>query len=96
VERESGRRAEYYAGVGDYIARCSHVLILLWDGLHNEKLGGTGWVKVRRDYWVARANREGSDLAPPGYVQAVHIVTPRLATAQPSEGRPSIKVHFGV
>ena len=39
----SNHRAEKYAVVGDYIARWSHVLILLWDGRDNEKIGGTAW-----------------------------------------------------
>lgn len=86
---QSGRRAEYYAAVGDYIARHSNVLILLWDGIQNEKLGGTGWVKVRRDYWMARASQDASTVPPPGYLDTVQIVTPRLA----SEPKPTIGIH---
>src|SRR3954454_12699120 len=48
-------RDRQYAAVGDYIAQASHVLILLWDGEQNDKVGGTGWVKTRRDFWLAHS-----------------------------------------
>src|SRR5205809_6215324 len=48
----TGSRASKYAAVGDYIARQSNVLILLWDGQDNSKLGGTAWVKKRRKHWI--------------------------------------------
>ena len=70
-------RVSKYAAVGDYIARRSHVLILLWDGQNNEKVGGTAWVKKRRGHWEDLAKAEGG--APPmfGYVGTIQIVTPR-------------------
>jgi hypothetical protein len=78
---KSDLRSERYADVGDYIARRSHVLILLWDGHDNEKMGGTAWVKKRREHWINLSKTGGS--APPifGYVGTIHIVTPRLADA---------------
>ena len=80
----SNLRAGKYAVVGDYIARRSHVLILLWDGRDNEKIGGTAWVKKRREDWI-RASKAGGN-APPlfGYAGTIHIVTPRLANPEPS------------
>src|SRR3977135_1859796 len=48
---DSNRRTQRYAAVGDLIARASHVLLLLWDGRDNEKVGGTAWVKKRREHW---------------------------------------------
>jgi hypothetical protein len=69
-------RAQKYAAVGDYIARKSHVLILLWDGQHNQKVGGTSWVKTRREEWM----REGMAPDVYGYVATVHVVTPRETT----------------
>src|ERR1043166_4002960 len=80
-EPKSDRRSEKYAAVGDYIARRSHVLILLWDGQDNEKLGGTAWVKKRREHWVNLSKSGGS--APPifGYAGTIQIVTPRVANA---------------
>ncbi|HEX4630869.1 MAG TPA: hypothetical protein VH188_07865 [Chthoniobacterales bacterium] len=81
-EPQSDRRSEKYAAVGDYIARRSHVLILLWDGQDNKKIGGTSWVKKRREHWMTLSKSERG--APPifGYVGTIHIVTPRVANAQ--------------
>ncbi|HJQ69272.1 MAG TPA: hypothetical protein VKA70_09880, partial [Blastocatellia bacterium] len=39
-----GERNEQYAQVGAYIARHSHILIALWDGLPPEKVGGTAQI----------------------------------------------------
>lgn len=87
-EVKRDRRSEKYAAVGDYIARRSHVLILLWDGRDNEKIGGTAWVKKRREYWVERSKAEGN--TPPlfGYAGTIHILSPRIATAgqRPTSG----------
>jgi len=82
-------RAAKYAAVGDYIARRSHVLILLWDGQHNEKVGGTVWVKKRREYWEDLAKTGGG--APPvfGYAGTLQIVTPRRGDAA---RRPKIEI----
>ncbi|HKP92635.1 MAG TPA: hypothetical protein VJS88_01970, partial [Chthoniobacterales bacterium] len=88
----SDARDRKYAAVGDYIARMSHVLILLWDGEQNEKLGGTGWVKMRRDYWAKRAGTEPSELSAPGYLPAIHIVTPRAAHAHAGPANPRIEL----
>ena len=81
-----------YAAVGDYIARMSHVLILLWDGRQNEKLGGTGWVKMRRDYWAKRAPTGPSVPGPPGYLPTIHIVTPREANTEKGQTKPRIEL----
>jgi hypothetical protein len=88
TEAESDRRSEKYAGVGDYIARRSHVLILLWDGQDNEKVGGTAWVKKRREHWINVSKTGGS--SPPifGYAGTIQIVTPRVANAH----RPIIEI----
>jgi hypothetical protein len=77
---DSEIRARKYAAVGEFIARESHVLILLWDGRDNQKVGGTAWVKKRREHWIKAAVQKGT--APPifGYAGTVHVVTPR-ATA---------------
>jgi hypothetical protein len=82
-------RAGKYAMVGDYIARRSHILILLWDGQDNEKMGGTAWVKKRREHWINLSKTGGS--APPifGYVGTIHIVTPRVAN---SDRPPTIEI----
>jgi len=47
----SADRSQKYAAVGEYIAQKSNVLIFLWDGQDNQKLGGTAWVKNRREHW---------------------------------------------
>ena len=83
-------RARSYASVGDFIARKSHVLILLWDGKQNAKLGGTGWVKQRREHWMEVAEKEGGELTPPGYLETIQIVTPRLA----GEGKEQPRVEI--
>jgi hypothetical protein len=89
TEPKSALRSEKYADVGDYIARRSHLLILLWDGQDNEKMGGTAWVKKRREHWINLSKTGGS--APPsfGYAGTIQIVTPRLTNAHP---RPKIEI----
>jgi hypothetical protein len=83
---DSQVRAQKYAAVGDFIARRSHVLILLWDGRDNQKVGGTAWVKKRREHWIKVVGQEGTAPGVFGYVGTIQIVTPRATaggTAQP-------------
>jgi len=83
---DSQIRAEKYASVGEFIARKSHVLILLWDGRDNQKIGGTAWVKKRREHWTWVGAQEGTAPDVFGYVGTIQIVTPRATaggTAQP-------------
>ena len=61
-----------YAAVGDYIAQESDVLILLWDGEDNLKVGGTAWVKKQRENWC--------DLAKERALETIHLPTRRLAS----------------
>jgi hypothetical protein len=68
----SADRAQKYAAVGDYIAQKSDVLILLWDGEDNLKIGGTAWVKKQREHW--------SDLAKDRVLETIHLRTRRLAS----------------
>lgn len=75
---EGDERTQRYAAVGDYIARKSHLLILLWDGKENQKVGGTAWVRMRREHW-ARLAKEGGHASP---FETIHIPT-RRATAIP-------------
>jgi hypothetical protein len=82
-------RTEKYAALGDFIARKSHVLILLWDGSDNQKVGGTAWVKKRREHWEklgAEEMREGF-----GYAGTVHIVTPREGVARMGLKQPRVE-----
>ena len=74
-------RASKYAAVGDYIARRSNVLLLLWDGQDNSKLGGTSWVRKRREHWIELSRQKGSSTDPFGYAGTIQIVTPRRAAA---------------
>jgi hypothetical protein len=90
--RSAQSRAERYAAMGDLIARRSHVLILLWDGRDNDKIGGTAWVKRRREYWVS-AVAELRDLAETlGYDPTLQIVTPRAAPNASAQGRPRVEI----
>lgn len=73
---EGDERTQRYAAVGDYIARKSHLLILLWDGKENQKIGGTAWVRMRRQHW-ARFAKESGDAST---LETIHIPT-RRATA---------------
>jgi hypothetical protein len=82
-------RVSKYAAVGDYIARRSHVLILLWDGQNNEKVGGTAWVKQRREHWEDLAKTGGSAPAVFGYAGTIQIVTPRRTNRS---RRPKIEI----
>jgi hypothetical protein len=80
-------RNRHYAEVGDFIARHSHVFILLWDGSDNRKVGGTAWVKKRREYWVNEGcHRCRSE--PFGYGPTIQIVTPRTS-GRPPRPRPA-------
>ena len=88
-------RAKKYAAVGDYIAQKSHVLILLWDGRDNQKIGGTSWVKGRREQWTRTAAEEGAAPEDFGYVATLHIVTPRAATENKLP-RPRIEIAGGL
>lgn len=81
-------RANQYAAVGDYIAQRSNVLILLWDGEDNSKVGGTSWVRKRRDYWINLAKTTANAPIPFGYPGTIQIVTPRRAAT----ARPRIKI----
>jgi hypothetical protein len=89
---KSDPRVARYAVLGDFIARKSHVLILLWDGRDNAKIGGTAWVKKRREYWVKAAKEGGSAPEEFGYVQAVQVVTPRMAAKGAAQERPRVKI----
>lgn len=77
------RRTRQYAEVGDFIARHSHVLILLWDGRDNRKVGGTAWVKKRREYWINDASYPFHGIVAPAYGPTIHVVTPRASGRLP-------------
>jgi hypothetical protein len=82
------RRTKQYAEVGDFIARKSHVLILLWDGRNNRKVGGTAWVKKRREYWVNAESHLFGDSVPVAYGPTIQVVTPRASGRSP-QPRPA-------
>lgn len=82
-------RTKQYAEVGELIARHSHVLILLWDGRDNKKVGGTAWVKKRREHWVNAASNPWCGIAPPGYGPTIQVVT-RRASGGSFRPRPAI------
>ena len=81
-------RTRQYAEVGDFIARHSHVLILLWDGSDNKKIGGTAWVRKRREHWVNAASSPFHGIVPLGYGPTIRVVTPR-ASGRPPRPRPA-------
>jgi hypothetical protein len=72
-------RTRQYAEVGELIVRDSHVLILLWDGEENRKVGGTAWVRKRREQWV----RERADQTTFAYGPTIQVVTPRVSGRLP-------------
>lgn len=76
-------RTRQYAEVGDFIARHSHVLILLWDGRDNKKIGGTAWVNKRREHWVNAASSPSQGMIPLGYGPTIQVVTPRASGRSP-------------
>jgi hypothetical protein len=80
---DTGSRTKQYAEVGDFIARHSHVLILLWDGADNRKVGGTAWVKKRREHWVNVASDPFRGIVPLGYGPTIQVVTPRASGRLP-------------
>jgi hypothetical protein len=89
---DGNARPQKYAAVGDLIARTSHVLILLWDGRDNQKVGGTAWVRKRREHWLKIAGENESPPAVFGYVGTIHIVTPRETAENPAQPRPRIEI----
>lgn len=76
-------RTAQYAAVGEFIARSSHVLLLLWDGTDNRKIGGTAWVKQRRDHWVNAVADPSRGLDPVSYGPTIQVVTPRASSRSP-------------
>jgi hypothetical protein len=76
-------RTRQYAEVGDFIARYSHILILLWDGRDNRKIGGTAWVKKRREHWVKAASNPFGGIVPLAYGPTIQVVTSRASGRLP-------------
>lgn len=77
---EGDERTQQYAAVGDYIARKSDLLILLWDGKENQKVGGTAWVRMRREHWAQAAKGSGADST----LETIHVPTRRAAATPDS------------
>ena len=82
------QRTRQYAEVGDFIARYSHVLILFWDGGDNRKIGGTAWVKKRREHWVGAASDPSHGVVPLVYGPTIQVVT-RRASGRMRRSRPA-------
>ena len=76
-------RIRQYAEMGDFIARHSHVLLLLWDGSDNKKIGGTAWVNKRREHWVNAVSSPTRGIVPLGYGPTIQVVTPRVSGRLP-------------
>ena len=76
-------RTRQYAEVGELIARDSHVLILLWDGEENRKVGGTSWVRKRREHWVRSRADARPDIKGFTYGPTIQVVTPRISGRLP-------------
>jgi hypothetical protein len=90
----SDARDHQYAFVGAYIARYSHVVIALWDGDPQEKVGGTSYVvsfKLRgiTPPYVAIQGR----FEPEEVGSVYQIVTPRIHGNTPSEPAGTIIIH---
>jgi hypothetical protein len=83
TNRGSESRTRKYAELGDLIARHSQVLILLWDGGDNRKVGGTAWVKKRREHWVHTASDPFRGIGPLSYGPTIQVVTPRASGRLP-------------
>lgn len=76
-------RTRQYAEVGELIARDSHVLILLWDGEQNRKVGGTSWVRMRREYRVRENAATRPGVRGFAYGPTIQVVTPRISGRSP-------------
>jgi hypothetical protein len=85
-------RADRYAEMGDFIARRSDVLLLLWDGRENNKKGGTAWVRKRRQHWVGTAAERAHEIDPSRYGRTIQIVTPRRTTEAESGTPQRVKI----
>jgi hypothetical protein len=76
---DSDCRSRQYAAVGEFLARHSHILIALWDGTDNGKIGGTAWVKTKRKEAQKEASDRFQKADPLGYGPFLHVITPRLS-----------------
>lgn len=82
---EGVSRDERYRRAGQFVAEHSQILIALWDGAANDKVGGTGDIV---DWRLRVLPRETSSrLHPPDPVRSgpvYHILTPRLGGPEPA------------
>ncbi len=76
-------RTSRYAEVGELIARESNVLILLWDGEENKKVGGTAWVRKRREHWLRESAHRNPERNAFAYGPTIQVVTPRVSGRSP-------------
>jgi hypothetical protein len=97
IGRKGQARNVQYALAGAVVARHSHVLLALWDGLKEEGLGGTAQIVLfrRSGRFAARDLQEaletleqplGLETNPPGSPEerlVVQIVTPRRSAPAP-------------
>lgn len=93
VEHPGPARDRQYAEAGKYIARRSLILLALWDGVDNNRTGGTAAVKKFQTEGVPRGGI-GCVEAPEAF-PTYQIVTPRVKNHHPSGGFPfSVRKHY--
>jgi hypothetical protein len=96
-------RAECYAAVGAYIAWYSQVLIVLWDGIPRDALGGTSQIFEFRRWGVpaefrprieqTSAEQEGLLRPAAGSGFIYHVATPRRGSAPASNLGTAVRVY---
>ncbi len=95
----ANNRNHYYGNAGMYLARHSHILIALWDGVQKNNGCGTSETvryKLEGDFSFSKTEEQGFFIIPdrgPVY----HIITPRKSNVSPAGKHFSQKkLYFGM
>jgi len=86
LSKDPGLKNELYHNIGIYIARNSHLLIALWDGLESGKTGGTSSiVNLKRVGLPPVQGQSQNRLKNLQTGSICHIVTPRKNASEPED-----------
>jgi len=92
---DDGDRSNAYARLGAYLARHSHVLIAVWNGLDPQKLGGTADVVRFKLEGVPATYQQSEYLLLSSETGPVyHVVTPRLSNPSITEPPHTIVLRY--
>ena len=89
---QTSTRNLQYEEMGKFIARQSQIVIALWDGIYNQRVGGTGAVVKFQTQGVQSDGND--DLQPLELFPVYHIITPRQSNpSPPGEAFKIIKIY---